>query len=395
MTGQRTLEDVGVKRTRQADDAHLDPNDDAARKSQPQPKKAHTESTDAKHNNDSKAKENQGSKSNAGPDSTSANQNKESEPKKPSSEPKAAVSGSKKGDADSDQPAAEAATGEADAKAPLSTSVAKPEGLVEEGRVYFFYRPRVNIDHPTSVADIQRFFMILAPTSRPQAPFRLLIIGKKRLPIADRHERFFGFVEATADKMETLTGQLGQTGSQPATRGYNTTEPARVAGEGVYEIVDRGGRKTSFAYKLEIPQELGEVQQELQIKKEASYTLSMKNPTLDDPPNAGLSKKANYEGAQKKQFGNYRWIPCQDPSLLDAERCEFILIGATEDLQGQMGEGGEHLQKAAADDIDSYLRDVAPDGVDEHDALMAKLRDEINASEAHLPTDPAATGKWQ
>lgn len=32
--------------------------------------------------------------------------------------------------------------------------------------------------------------------------------------------------------METLTGQLGQTGNQPATRGYNTTEPARVAGEG-------------------------------------------------------------------------------------------------------------------------------------------------------------------
>ena len=40
--------------------------------------------------------------------------------------------------------------------------------------------------------------------------------------------------------------------------------------------MDRGGRKTSFAYKLEIPQEPGEVQNELQIKKEASYTLSMK-----------------------------------------------------------------------------------------------------------------------
>lgn len=62
--------------------------------------------------------------------------------------------------------------------------------------------------------------------------------------------------------------------------------------------------------------------------------LSVQNPTLDDPPNAGLSKKADYKGGQKKQFGNYRWIPCQDPSLLDAERCEFILIGATEDLQG-------------------------------------------------------------
>lgn len=47
-------------------------------------------------------------------------------------------------------------------------------------------------------------------------------------------------------------------------------------GAGVYEIVDRGGRRTSFAYKLEIPQEPGEVQKELQIRQEASYTLSIK-----------------------------------------------------------------------------------------------------------------------
>ena len=41
-------------------------------------------------------------------------------------------------------------------------------GVVEEGRIYFLYRPRVNVDHPTSIDDIQRFFMILAPTSRPK-----------------------------------------------------------------------------------------------------------------------------------------------------------------------------------------------------------------------------------
>lgn len=44
----------------------------------------------------------------------------------------------------------------------------------------------------------------------------------------------------------------------------------------MYEIVNRDGRKTSFAYRLEVPQEPGEVQDELQIKKEASFTLSMK-----------------------------------------------------------------------------------------------------------------------
>ena len=62
---------------------------------------------------------------------------------------------------------------------------------------------------------------------------------------------------------------------------------------------------------------------------------------------------------------------------------------------GQMGEGGEHLQQAAADDIDSYKKDVAPDGVDEHDALIAKLRDETNAAQGKLPTESATTGKWQ
>ena len=35
-----------------------------------------------------------------------------------------------------------------------------------------------------------------------------------------------------ADSMEKLTEQLGETGNQSATRGYRTTEPARIVGEG-------------------------------------------------------------------------------------------------------------------------------------------------------------------
>ena len=38
----------------------------------------------------------------------------------------------------------------------------------------------------------------LALTHRQEAPNRLLIIGKKRLPDVARKERFYGFVEATA-----------------------------------------------------------------------------------------------------------------------------------------------------------------------------------------------------
>ena len=34
------------------------------------------------------------------------------------------------------------------------------------------------------------------------------------------------------ESMEELTGELGEVGNQSATRGYRTTEPARICGEG-------------------------------------------------------------------------------------------------------------------------------------------------------------------
>ena len=41
-----------------------------------------------------------------------------------------------------------------------------PAEVLEEGRVFFLYRPRVNVEHPESLTDVQRFFMVLSPTSR-------------------------------------------------------------------------------------------------------------------------------------------------------------------------------------------------------------------------------------
>lgn len=57
------------------------------------------------------------------------------------------------------------------------------------------------MEEAQSLQDVQRFFIIISPTSRKGAPHRLLVIGKKRLPDPRRHERFFGFVLATAPKV--------------------------------------------------------------------------------------------------------------------------------------------------------------------------------------------------
>lgn len=60
---------------------------------------------------------------------------------------------------------------------------------------------------------------------------------------------------------------------------------------------------------------------------------------------------------------------------------------------GALGEAAEHLEKAAEEDLDNYMQNVAPDGVVEHTAMKAKIRDETKAAEGNLPTHAAATGK--
>ncbi len=48
-----------------------------------------------------------------------------------------------------------------------------PSQSVEQGRIAFFYRAKLNVeDEPDNLVDVQRFYMILSPTSREQAPHR-------------------------------------------------------------------------------------------------------------------------------------------------------------------------------------------------------------------------------
>lgn len=71
-----------------------------------------------------------------------------------------------------------------------------------------------------SLADEQRFFLLLAP-QRIGSKHRLIIIGKKRLPHAEAHERYFGFVDAVGD---TLADVLPNTDE--------STGALRLVGEG-------------------------------------------------------------------------------------------------------------------------------------------------------------------
>jgi hypothetical protein len=57
---------------------------------------------------------------------------------------------------------------------------------LEQGDIFFFYRPKVDVQHVDERTGVQRFFMLLAPEDR--RAYRPFVIGRKKLPEVRRGE---------------------------------------------------------------------------------------------------------------------------------------------------------------------------------------------------------------
>jgi hypothetical protein len=191
---------------------------------------------------------------------------------------------------------------------------------LERGEVFFLYRPRVGTDEVRSLADVQRFLLVLEPDGRPIR--RSLVVGRKRLPDPEDHERVWAFV---AD----VTERSGE---------YEPPPDARVAGEGRYALVDHNGH-THLAYVLARPRDPGPAQETFRIRPEASYIVAVRNPDAPAPPGAGLAERQRAElpPELRERFGGRRFIPLDPPELLDHDHVELILIGAAEDATQELG----------------------------------------------------------
>src|SRR4051794_8043797 len=105
---------------------------------------------------------------------------------------------------------------------------------LEDGDIYFLYRPRVGEERVASVDEVQRLLIVLHP--RRGRRLRLLVVGAKRLPRISEHERAWCFVSLVAARPEELREALERRTSPTKTRGERTQPPARPAGEGAYVI---------------------------------------------------------------------------------------------------------------------------------------------------------------
>jgi len=177
--------------------------------------------------------------------------------------------------------------------------------VLERGDVFFAYRPRVGEEYAGELADIQRFWMILSPRERPL--HRRIVIGKKRLP--RKGERHWGYVDQVARNPLRLVDDLHETHYWTKTKGMRKQATARAVGEGVYALVrDPDENCTRFVYRLELPEEPGDVQHDLGIRDE------------------GIFIATAFATRGKKKFTQVT------SDLIDRRGEELIFIGASDDL---------------------------------------------------------------
>lgn len=176
--------------------------------------------------------------------------------------------------------------------------------ILEKGIIYFFTRNRVGIEDSDSVGDLQRTFFVLRPLP-PAAKIvdgslpdlknnRLLALPKKAFPKSSS-DRFMAFVEKAPVTIQDLKENFFK-GSEYETRtqGTRQQQPIATVGEGVYAITRTEDRSTHLAYSLTIPAELGEVQEDLGLRSQGSFIISVKNPKRSGPASAQLPKSPEF-----------------------------------------------------------------------------------------------------
>ena len=219
--------------------------------------------------------------------------------------------------------------------------------IIEQGDIFFFYRPKVDTEEVKDIKDVQRFYMVTTPEEEKEKEkndiYRLFLIGQKQLPEivegkSTSEEKNWALNILTTSNPDDIHKELLPAEYTTETRGKRRLSAAAPAGEGKYKIVKHDSH-TELAYILELPEIPGPTQREFEIKKEASYIISVKNPEVNIPGFATVSeKKPEYPKHIKEKFGDRRWISIEDPQLLNYENTQVLLIGARKkDVEEELG----------------------------------------------------------
>ena|SRR5690349_3110285 len=183
--------------------------------------------------------------------------------------------------------------------------------VLERGDIRFFYKPKVQpADAIEVVPGVQSFFIILAPAGGGE--FRRLRVGKKRMP-APTGERFWARVERVGSLERVLRDQLEDEHYHTKTAGDRYQPGAQAIAAGCYAIVHHDDHD-HLVYRAD------------QFEPEVV-------PDEVRVPEAG-SLVMLYERIPR---GRAIWTTTGEPSRLDDEGAELVLVGVDDEPERALG----------------------------------------------------------
>lgn len=253
----------------------------------------------------------------------------------------------------------------------------KKSPIMEKGIIYFFFRPKVAVDHAESIDDVQRSYIVLRPLPLgtelkdgkigdrdSEGHHRLIAIPKKKLPERG-YEKFLTFVEepkiSAADlKNRFLKGSTYMTKSQ----GERKNSPMEPIGEGIYALArTEGERSTNLAYILTLPSTPDELQKDFGLKSRGSFVVNVRNPQTPAAPQAGISDPAEYSKEILDEFRGLKW-GALEPKHLDYKHTEVLFIGESGPEvpgEGEHKDTSEEMEKLEGED-EVRVRHLEGDG---------------------------------
>ncbi len=181
--------------------------------------------------------------------------------------------------------------------------------VLERGDISFFFRPMVqSADAIETKLGVQSFFVVL---SNAHGTHRRVRIGRKRMP-APTGERFWARVERVGSLHRVLADQLESEQYTTKTRGERYQPGARPIAQGCYAFV-RHEDHIHLVYRVD------------QVEPDAPEDVRV--------PEA-MSHIVLFERVPR---GRAVWTTEGDPSLLDDEGYELVLVGVDDEPERELG----------------------------------------------------------
>jgi hypothetical protein len=204
--------------------------------------------------------------------------------------------------------------------------------LLERGEMSFLYRPRVETFQPEGMDDIQRLLLVLCPDRKRL--YRVIAIGRKRMPSPAPHERFWGFVDLVLDSPQDLRAALDAQTYGTKTRGVRHLPAAMKVAGGRYQIVWHG-QHAHLEYDLS--------SNEADFEPNGDFIVTVANPDptawglLETPPlqfelfddaEVHVTIPTPFPPDLQQKFGEKRFVALDSTRLLNFPGAELVFISA-------------------------------------------------------------------